>query len=257
MVFTTLTGHTWDESKYISHVCPGPLDHFGQPMHDKTLIRLRRWIAGEGLARGARLPPERTLSDQLGLSRTELRNALLVLETEGVLERHVGRGTFLAKAPRPTRASRGIEAAVADLSERTGPIEAMTARLVLEPEIAQMAALNAPPRQLRTLRGLAQAMRDAPSWEAYEALDHDFHNTIAKAAGNSMLEALFAILNSVRQVVVWRRLATTNRAPDDSYHSFDEHDAILSALEARDGPAAAVAMRAHLDATMRALTSAS
>lgn len=225
-------------------------------MHDKTLIRLRTWIAGEGLGRGARLPPERSLSAQLGLTRTELRNALLVLETEGLLERHVGRGTFLAKAPRPSRAGRGIEAAVADLSESTGPVEAMTARLVLEPAIAQMAALNATPKQLRTLRDMAQAMRSAPSWDAYEALDHDFHNAIAAAAGNSMLEALFDILNSVRQVVVWRRLATTERAPDPDYHSFDEHDVILTALEARDGPAAAAAMRAHLNATMHALTAA-
>ncbi|WP_461425080.1 FadR/GntR family transcriptional regulator [Gymnodinialimonas sp.] len=219
-------------------------------------MRLRTWIAGSGLARGGRLPPERSLSAQLGLTRTELRNALLVLETEGMLERHVGRGTFLAKTLRPSRAGKGIEAAVADLSESTGPVEAMTARLVLEPEIAQMAALNATPKQLRALRDMAQAMRDAPTWDAYEALDHDFHNAIAEAAGNAMLQALFAILNAVRQVVVWRKLATADRAPDPDYHSFAEHDAILAALEARDGPGAASAMRAHLDATMQALTAA-
>lgn len=222
-------------------------------MHDKTLIRLRTWITTEGLARGARLPPERTLSTQLGLTRSELRNALLVLEAEGLLERHVGRGTYLAKAPRPSRAGRGIEAAVADLSERTGPIEAMTARLVLEPEIAQMAALNATPQQLRALRELEQSMRSAPTWDAYETLDHDFHNMIATAAGNSMLEALFNILNSVRQVVVWRRLATTDRAPGLDYHSFNEHGTILAAIEARDAPTAAAAMRAHLNTTMQAL----
>lgn len=222
-------------------------------MQDKTLIRLRSWIAGAGLARGARLPAERALCTQLGLTRAELRNALLVLETEGLLERHVGRGTFLAKAPRASRAGRGIEAAVTDLAEQTGPMEAMTARMVLEPEIAQMAALNATPKQLRTLRDLAQAMRAAPTWAAYETLDFDFHNTIASAAGNSMLEALFDILNSVRQVVVWRRLDTTDRAPGAAYHSFAEHDAILTALEARDGPAAATAMRTHLDATVQAL----
>lgn len=225
-------------------------------MQDKTLMRLRSWIAGAGLARGAKLPPERDLSVLLGLSRTELRNALLVLETEGLLDRHVGRGTFLTKAPRASRFSNGIEAAVADLAESTGPVEAMTARLVLEPEIAQMAALNATSKQLRALREHSEAMRAATRWSTYETLDHEFHKAIAAAAGNSMLEALFEILNRVRQVVVWRRLATTDHGPNPDYHSFDEHDAILTALETRDGPAAAVAMRAHLNSTVAALTAA-
>lgn len=226
-------------------------------MHDKTLMRLRTWISGSGLARGGRLPPERSLSAQLGLTRTELRNALLVLETEGLLERHVGRGTFLAKAPPPSRAGRGIEAAVADLSERTGPTEAMTARLLLEPELARISALNCNSNHLTTLCNLAQAMRRAPTWAVYEGLDHEFHKTIAQSTGNVMLEALFEILNRVRQAVVWRRLDRSAPGPDPDYHSFAEHDAIVAALEARDGPAAANAMRAHLNATLQALTSTS
>lgn len=223
-------------------------------MHDKTLMRLRGWIATEGLARGAKLPAERALCARLGLSRTELRNALLVLEAEGLLDRHVGRGTFLTRAPRASRFSTGVAAAVADLAETTGPMEAMTARLVLEPQIAQMAALNATPKQLRTLRDLSQAMRATTRWSAYEPLDHDFHKAIAEAAGNSLLDALFEILNGVRQVVVWRRLAPTDRGPTPAYHSFDEHDAIVAALEARDGPAAAAAMATHLQSTQAALT---
>lgn len=223
-------------------------------MQDKTLLRLRNWITEEGLARGARLPPERTLSADLGVSRAELRNAFLLLETEGVLERHVGRGTFLSKPSRPSRGGKGMEAAVSHLAETTGPNDAMVARLVLEPELARMAAHNATPKQLRALREIADAMGAARSWAAYETLDHDFHNAIATASGNTMLQALFEILNGVRQVVVWRKLAPSDRGPDRDYHSFAEHDAILVALDARDGAAASKAMAAHLHTTLAALT---
>lgn len=225
-------------------------------MQDKTLRRLRNWIAESGLATGARLPPERDLSAALGVSRSELRNALLLLETESMVERHVGRGTYLSKTPRQPRGAKGIQAAISHLSEATGPIDAMSARLVLEPELARMAALNATPTQLRALREMANAMQNATSWSAYEALDHDFHNAVAAASGNAILQALFEILNGVRQVVVWRKLAPTDRGPDPDYHSFTEHDAILSAMENRDSVAASAAMTTHLNSTLLALTSA-
>lgn len=219
-------------------------------MQDKVLMRLRNWITGSGLARGDRLPPERTLCETLGISRADLRKALLVLEAEGALERHVGRGTFLAKPTRSPRGSGGIDGTIAALAETTGPVEAMTARLALEPEIAKLAALHATPKQLRELRQLSDAMRAAPNWSSYEALDSDFHASLAAATGNGLLETLHRILNGVRQAVVWRRLSTPDRGPNADYHSFDEHDAILTALENRDGVAAEQAMTAHLESTL-------
>ncbi|QXT38198.1 FadR/GntR family transcriptional regulator [Gymnodinialimonas ceratoperidinii] len=222
-------------------------------MQDKNLIRLRRWIATSDMTRGARLPAERALSSTLGLSRAELRNALLVLEAEGVLERHVGRGTFLAKSPNAARNGRGMEATIATLSETTAPIDAMDARLALEPELTRLAAVNASPKQLRDLRRLSDDMRAAPTWAAYETLDHDFHAAIAAGSGNALLQTLSEILNGVRQVVVWRRLAPSQQRPEPEYHSFDEHDEIVAALESRDGVAAAKAMTRHLKSTRNAL----
>lgn len=223
-------------------------------MKDKALVRIRSWIASSGLGKGGRLPPERELCDTLGISRSELRKALLVLETEGVLDRHVGRGTFLATVSRPARGDSGIDRAVADLSETTGPVDAMQTRLLIEPEIARLAALNATPAQLRRLRQLTEDMRTAGNWTNYEALDSEFHHSIAAACGNGLMQAMHSILNGVRQVVVWRRLDTSDRGPEPGYHSFDEHDAILTALEHRDAAAAAVAMRAHLESTLTQLT---
>jgi DNA-binding FadR family transcriptional regulator len=215
---------------------------------------MRNWITGSGMVKGDRLPPERELCTILGVSRADVRKSLLVLEAEGALERQVGRGTFLSKTPRATRGGGGIERVISELAETTGPVDAMNARMVLEPAIAQLAALNATPKQLRDLRRLAGGMRAAVSWGAYESLDAEFHEAIAAASGNTVLQALHKMLNGVRQIVVWRRLNPSDPGPAPAYHSFDEHDAILSALESRDAAAANAAMRVHLQSTLGAMT---
>ncbi|MGR3624412.1 FadR/GntR family transcriptional regulator [Pseudophaeobacter sp.] len=222
-------------------------------MKPDALPRLRSWLGSEARPEGFRLPPERELAPLLGVSRTDLRNALLVLEAEGGLERQVGRGTFLRHAARPgTDYDSGRD--ISSLAERTGPMEAMNARLALEPELAQMAALQASPLQISELRELAQAMQASPDWASYEKQDAEFHDLLAKSAGNPLLYELHRIVNGVRLVVVWRRLNPEDVSPPSSYHSFAEHDAIVAALERRDQAAARAAMRAHLAATIAAMT---
>lgn len=215
------------------------------------LARLRRWLAAAGLREGARLPPERDLAATLGLSRAALRKALAVLEVEGALQRHVGRGTFLAAAdeaaPRPAALD------VAGLAQRTSPHEAMIARLVLEPELASLAAIHAVPRQVAEARSLAQAMRQVTDWPEYEALDARFHGVIAEGARNALLCAVHDVINAVRQSVVWGRPAIPPDRPPADYRSFAEHDAIVDAIERHDRAAAHAAMRAHLRATLAAM----
>lgn len=225
-------------------------------MSAKVLARLRAWIAASGLVEGARLPPERDLCADLGVTRAELRKALLVLESGGSVVRQVGRGTFLAKKPgaRNARKSGTSEGLIADLAERTGPHEAMMARLALEPELARMAALHASPMQLRELRRLAVSMRNASSWHAYEEMDAEFHDILAEASGNALLYELHKIMNGVRFVVVWRRLNTPEMYPNEDYHSFDEHDTIVAALEQRSGAEAYKAMQSHLQSTLSTMT---
>ena len=189
----------------------------------------------------------------LGLSRADLRKALLVLESEGRLERKVGSGTYVRQPVIP-KYTGGLGSDITALAERTGPHEAMVARLALEPELAQMAALHATPRQLAELRRLVDAMPGARSWRVYEELDSAFHDLIAKSAGNPLLYDVFKIINGVRTVVVWRRLSPSDAGPPPDYHSFREHEAIVAALEQRDRTGAQKAMRAHLRSTIQAMT---
>lgn len=222
-------------------------------MAEQVISRLRNWITNSNLTDGDRFPPERALCTDLGVSRAELRKAYLVLETEGQLIRSVGRGTFLSKGKKSIKGG-GIDKTIMSLAESTSPLEAMNARLVLEPQMARLAAIHATPKHLQDLRQLADQMREASSWQRYEDLDRDFHETIADAAGNSLLRAVHKIINRVRLVVVWRKLETTDQRPPETYHSFAEHDAILTALEQRKGGEAYSAMQDHLESTLAAMT---
>ena len=201
------------------------------------------WLEEHGAAPGERLPPERKLSETLQMSRGELRKAMTALEAEGFVERHVGRGTFL-RTPSPTEAN--FEPLFARLSEITSPHDAMMARLSLEPELAGYAAIHASQLQLTEARGLTTAMKAASNWTDYEELDARLHELIAVASGNPLLAELHRIVNAVRMSVVWSVLEIPQDGPPSDYHSFAEHDAIVSALESRDRHAAHAAMRNHL-----------
>jgi DNA-binding FadR family transcriptional regulator len=226
----------------------------GQPICADTLQRLHAVLAQSRQQDGARLPSERALAGRLGVSRGELRKAMMVLELEGQITRHVGRGTYLC-APDADAATAISQRRLMSLAERTAPHEAMNARLVLEPQLAGLAATNATPLHLRQARQLAQHMREAATWDRYEALDFAFHDLIAEAAGNPLLHELYKVVNTVRQVVVWKQLSQSPVGPTPDYHSFAEHDAIVAALEGRDRAGAKAAMQAHLNGTLNAMTS--
>ena len=201
------------------------------------------WLSVSGFEPGDRLPPERILCAELGVTRGALRKTLTALEIEGTIERHVGRGTYLSTTPSNGWTNQPF---IARLAEITSPHDAMMARISLEPELAGYAAIHGSPRQVAEARRLADGMRRANSWSEYEDLDSKLHELIALASGNPLLAELHRIVNAVRVSVVWSNLALPPDGPPADYHSFSEHDAIILALEQRDRPAAHAAMRAHL-----------
>lgn len=196
---------------------------------------------------GTRLPPERQLSEELGVSRSEIRKALAQLESEGRLSREVGRGTFVRAAPgEPTLESD-------DLQHLTSPRDAMEARLLIEPELASLAAVNSTFRQIDAMRKLAEQMRAAETWSAYEQEDGRLHRLIAEATGNQLLAAVHKTVDDVRRAVVWKLLDRRPSGPPRDYSSFAEHDAIIDAIEQRDRVRAREAMQRHLRTTIEKL----
>lgn len=202
-----------------------------------ALGQLRAYLARTTLAADSRLPPERTLSQALGVTRAELRKALSVLESEGQLWRHVGKGTFLGNRPLDTLAD------IAAISHRTNPAEVMRTRLLLEPEVARLAALNASPAQIAEMQTCLKKSREAGSWRQYEAWDNRLHRVIAEATQNNLLLSLLDTLNAVRRAVAWSRPRKNPVKPDPDHHSFAEHEAIVGAIAERDMGRAAAGMR--------------
>lgn len=206
-----------------------------------ALARLRTYLAQIEMPLDSRLPPERELAETLGVTRAGLRKALAVLESENQIWRHVGKGTFIGSRPIETMAD------VAAITRRTNPAEVMRTRLVLEPEVARMAALNATSAHIAEMRLCMLRTRAAQTWRQYEAWDNRLHRVIAEATQNSLLLALLDTLNAVRRAVVWGRLRVDKVKPAPNHHSFDDHEAIVAAIEDRDMNRAAAAMRAHLE----------
>lgn len=204
-----------------------------------TLVQLRAWLTRSNFPPNTRLPPERELCEQLGVSRTGLRKALAVLEAEGLLWRHVGKGTFTG--------SRSVKVlSLADIDRETNPAEVMRTRLLIEPIIAREAALNATHRHIEAMHSCTERTHKATTWRQYETADNELHRCIAEAADNRLLLALFDALNAVRRAVVWGMLRSNADRPPPDHHSFAEHDRIIAAIERRDLDGAARAMHQHL-----------
>lgn len=204
-----------------------------------ALQKLRTYLKTKDFALNDRLPPERMLAEELGLTRSTLRNAMDVIESEGLIWRQVGRGTFIG-----ARSVINL-AEVRYLSSITRPSEISDARLIIEPELARLAALNSKQSDLRELRHCNSRCRSATDWRLFESWDNRFHYAVAVATRNKLLITVFETLNAVRRSSTWQTVRKTT-GPTKGYPSLDEHAAIYDAIKSQNPDAAADAMRAHL-----------
>lgn len=209
---------------------------------DRTgaLTQVRAYLAQQQLPANSRLPPERELGSILGVSRGDLRKALAILENEGEVWRHVGKGTFIGTKPFDNLST------ISAISAQTSPSEVMRTRILIEPVIAREAALHATADDITEMRACLKASYHARSWRHYENWDNKLHTAIARAARNTLLLAMFDTMNTVRRAVVWGRLRPAQSKPPRDHHSFAEHNTVVEAIEERDLNTAADRMRRHL-----------
>ncbi|WP_405403718.1 FadR/GntR family transcriptional regulator [Paracoccus sp. Ld10] len=201
--------------------------------------QLRRFLTQGGFSHSDRLPPERALIATFGVSRSELRKALDVLEGDGLIWRHVGRGTFVGARPVHNLGD------LTYLRDLARPVQLLEARTAIEPEIARLAALHATPFYHERLRHWADRARQAADWRIYEAADTNLHNAIAQAAHNKLLMHLFNELNTVKRAVLWN-VERKSPCPPRDHFAFPEHDAIIDAIIRRDPDTAGRQMELHL-----------
>jgi DNA-binding FadR family transcriptional regulator len=211
-----------------------------EPLSERSnyaLVRLRAFPEVGTFDGDQRLPPERVLAAQIGIGRRALRRCLEVLEAEGRIWRHQGKGTFLGS--RPAEPYRSLE----ELSKRTHPLEVMEMRLEIEPALARLAALRASNGDVERLLHLAEKTSSSTDGDARELWDSALHRAIAEAAGNSLLLALFDTVDRIRQDTTWRFL----RSRDRQQIYVEQHRRVIAAIAQREAHAAKQAMREHLE----------
>ncbi|WP_426171533.1 FadR/GntR family transcriptional regulator [Pseudoduganella sp. R-34] len=217
-------------------------------MYRVVAERIQELIRQQGIAAGARLPPERELAASLQVSRASLREALIALELGGVVEVRGGSGVYVNQ-------DAASPAAVPEAGP--GPFEVLSARSVIETEVAAMAAKNASATALDAiLAAMLEMERSHEDRATNEQADSNFHLAIARASGNAALVGVIDYLWRQRSNL-WHRLKEHYRTEELRKATLLDHRAIFDAIAARDAAGARKAMRAHLQRVSRTFAGSS
>ncbi len=204
--------------------------------------------AHTGLRSGHRLPTERELAQALKLSRTTIRNAMALLEREGVVSREVGRGTFLRRDPDVVL---GVEAGPASHHSSVGnvsPADVMSARLLVEPAALAATVENATASDFDEIERCLVGSENASDYDEFERWDLALHQAFVRASHNPLIENMYHFIAEARLSVTWGSLKRRSDSPERRAHYRHQHREIAQALANRDGRAAREAMLRHLGA---------
>jgi GntR family uxuAB operon transcriptional repressor len=211
---------------------------------DRSYQRLAEQIIGlmvQGeFSVGSRLPSERALAERFNVSRTSVREAVIALEVQDLVEVRVGSGIYVREKPVAARASY--------VPAGPGPFELLRARRLIEAEVAAQAAELRKDADIDRLYGALAEMRDhCDDKRANEAADLKFHRGIAEATGNAVLAHVVNALWDQLRGPIWSRLEEHFHTPLLRQASLQDHQKIFGAIVARNGLAARAAMHEHID----------
>jgi len=207
-----------------------------QKLYQQIARAIAAAIADGRYGPGERLPSERELADEFGVSRPTVRDAMIALEFQGLVESRQGSAVYVTAAP-----------AVGEVSESEVTALAVTeARKLFEGEACALSAACISEEQLAMLAQLIEDLRNASAHEDLERLEQEFHLIVARGSGNA------AIASGVEDLWIMRRqsslcVATLRRLrPRANADFIEEHRTLFAALRARDSKAARQALHAHL-----------
>ncbi len=198
-------------------------------------------IESGALAVDARLPTERDLARDHGMSRTTVREALMFLDMAGLIDIR-GRAGVFVRRPSPASGAGDEEGAVIPTA-----FEIIDARLALEPEVAATAAAYARAADFAAMEAAIAAMvAERDRGQAEELADRGFHLALAEASGNQVLAGLVRQLWNHTEAISWQRSLQLVRTADHRDQWIDDHLRILSAIRAGNRSEARKAMKSHL-----------
>jgi GntR family transcriptional repressor for pyruvate dehydrogenase complex len=202
--------------------------------------QLRALIAAGEFVPGSRLPPERDLAVQLGVSRPSVREALIALEVEGLVEVRMGSGIYVTASDPARAAPPRVDASL-------GPFDTIRARQLIEAELAAVAARQKGGVTLKRLRAAIKRMEDDIGRGVMPIDgDREFHLALAEASHNTALVRVVTELYDERYNPVFERLGRHFENARSWRQAVAEHRAVVRAIAAGDVAAARAAMRTHL-----------
>jgi DNA-binding FadR family transcriptional regulator len=214
-----------------------------QRLYRQIAEQVRSLVQGGEFPPGSRLPAERDLAKQLGVSRPSVREALIALEVEGWVEVRTGSGVYVLERPAHVNGH-----AVQVPASEWGPLELLRARRVIEGEIASMAALEGKKRQIDAIGAAIASMHsDADAGVQPRAGDRAFHLAVAQAAGNVVLLETVQTFWDARRGPLFEKLGDHFESVPSWRKAIGEHEIVYEAIRSRDGEAARDAMQHHLD----------
>ena len=206
-------------------------------LYQEIALQIRAHIESGEFSVGARLPAERELAQQLKVSRPSVREALIALEVEGLVEVKTGAGVFVRERRHPFPSTASYE----------GPIEIMLARALIEGDIAARAATKMRNADIKELERIVNAMNpSANGQELCLPSDRAFHLYIAEKAGNTVLARFVAELFDARHTPLSVQFGKHFENASTWMQAVAEHQEIIKAFASRDSLAAKRAMERHL-----------
>ncbi|WP_376705558.1 FadR/GntR family transcriptional regulator [Mesorhizobium sp. ISC25] len=206
-------------------------------LYRQVADQLRQLIDAGEFSVGDRLPTERDLADQLGISRPTVREALIALEVEGRIRIRVGSGIYVTDPP----------SAASEPEMEEGPFELLRAREFVEGAIAAEAALHVRPADIERLDDVLRRMETMRHPNKMTiALDREFHTAVAGILENAVLVRFIGELFDQRMNPYFERLSIYFETSDSWQVAAKEHRAVRDAIAARDPERAKGAMQQHL-----------
>ena len=206
-------------------------------LYEQVLERLREYVAEADLHAGDRLPAERDLAARLGVSRASVKQAIVVLEVQGLVEARHGGGTYLV------RDTLDVEPVELLVERRKRLPDVLEAREALETKLAELAAERRTADELEDIRQALDFMRDEIAEGGFGVEgDRRFHAAVTAAAHSSLLADFMRAI----AVQITESRNESLRQPGRPPRSLTQHTTIYAAIAAGEPKKAAAAMRTHV-----------
>ena len=208
--------------------------------------QIRALIHSGEFVTGSRLPPERDLAKQLGVSRPSVREALIALEVERLVEVRIGSGIYVLGPG--TRVGGDTASASTEVHATAGPFELLRARYTIESECAALAAKSAKKAQVNAIEKALEQMQHELDGEK-QPLDGDrmFHLRVVEATGNGALVAVVKMLWDERTGPLYKQLEHHYDTPGLWSSAMAEHRVVLKSIADHDVAGARAGMQRHLN----------